>query len=209
MKAVIQDVRERHALLGVAGIDDADAARHALGVVVAPMTAVPFGADATALALPDGRIVVACAAASGPLIHAALARNAAIADAETWRWFGIAAGVPTITAPTSVLFVPQAANWDLLGGVSFKKGCYPGQEIVARMQYLGRLKERLYAFRAETEDIAAGTRLFSTALGDDQSCGTVVNADTSGGAAACSSPSCKPPPLPRRTSGSAQPTDRC
>ena len=58
-KAVIQDVRDRHALLGVAGIDDADAARHALGVVVAPMTAFPFGADATALALPDGRIVVA------------------------------------------------------------------------------------------------------------------------------------------------------
>jgi folate-binding protein YgfZ len=91
--------------------------------------------------------------------------------------------VPTITAPTSDLFVPQAANWDLLGGVSLKKGCDPGQEIVARMQYLGRLKERLYAFRAETEDIAAGTRLFSTALGDDQSCGTVVNAarDTASG----------------------------
>jgi folate-binding protein YgfZ len=182
-KAVIQDVRERHALLGVAGVDGAAAARDALGVVVAPMTAVRFGADATALALPDGRIVVACAVTSGPLIHAALARNAAIADAETWRWFGIAAGVPTVTAPTSDLFVPQAANWDLLGGVSFKKGCYPGQEIVARMQYLGRLKERLYAFRAETEDIAAGTRLFSAAFGDDQRCGTIVNAarDTASG----------------------------
>jgi tRNA-modifying protein YgfZ len=182
-KAVVRDARDGHALLGVAGMDDVNATRDALGVVVAPMTAIAFGADASALALPDGRIIVLCAAASAPLIHAALARNAAIADAETWRWFGIAAGVPTITAPTSDMFVPQAANWDLLGGVSFKKGCYPGQEIVARMQYLGRLKERLYAFRADTEDIAAGTRLYSTAFGDGQSCGTVVNAarDTASG----------------------------
>jgi len=183
-KVTIEDVRERHALLGVAGGDAALAVREALGVTVAPMTATSFGAgDTTALALPDGRIVVAAAAASGPLVHAALARNAAIADADAWRWFGIAAGVPMITSPTSDLFVPQAANWDLLGGVNFKKGCYPGQEIVARMQYLGRLKERLFVFRTDTRDAAAGTRLFSATFGDGQSCGNVVNAahDTSSG----------------------------
>ena len=64
---------------------------------------------------------------------------------------------------------PQAANWDVVGGVSFKKGCYPGQEIVARMQYLGRLKERLYAFRAETDDMAERSRVFSATFGDGQS----------------------------------------
>ena len=184
-KVVLDDARDRYTLLGLAGSGAAEAARDALGVTVAPFAAAPFNGDATALALPDGRIVVASRATNAPIIHAALARHAATADAETWRWFAIAAGVPKITTATSDLFVPQAANWDLLGGVSFQKGCYPGQEIVARMQYLGRLKERMFAFRTEAEDIPAGARVFSATFGADQACGTVVNAaaDPGGGSA--------------------------
>ena len=183
-KVVIDDARDRYTLLGLAGSGSAEAVRDALGVGVAPFAAAKFNGDATALALPDGRVVVACPAANAPIIHAALARHAATADAETWRWFAIAAGVPKITTATSDLFVPQAANWDLLGGVSFQKGCYPGQEIVARMQYLGRLKERLFAFRTEAEDVAPAARVFSATFGD-QACGTVVNAaaDPGGGSA--------------------------
>ena len=110
------------------------------------------------------------------MLHAALARHASVVTNDIWRWFGVAAGVPWITAATSDLFVPQMANWDLLGGVSFRKGCYPGQEIVARMQYLGRLKERLFAFHADSFDVAPGTRLYSAAFDAEQACGTVVNA---------------------------------
>jgi folate-binding protein YgfZ len=174
-KVVIQDARDRYALLGLAGMGDGDAAREALGVTVAPLAAVPFNGDASAVQLPDGRIVVACPAASAPIIHAALARHAATADAVTWRWYAIMAGVPKITAATSDLFVPQAANWDLMGGVNFRKGCYPGQEIIARMQYLGRLKERLFAFRTDAEQLSSGTRLYSATFADGQPCGTVVN----------------------------------
>jgi folate-binding protein YgfZ len=183
-KATVRDVRDQYTLLGLAGAGSADAARTALGVSVATLTAVPFRTDATAVALPDGRVVIASPASGAPLVHAALARHAATADASMWRWFAIAAGVPKVTAATSDLFVPQALNWDLLGGVSFQKGCYPGQEIVARMRYLGRLKERLYAFRTQAEDVAAATRLHSAAFGD-QACGTVVNAapDPAGGSA--------------------------
>ena len=92
--------------------------------------------------------------------------------------------MPKVTAATSDMFVPQALNWDLLGGVSFQKGCYTGQEIVARMQYLGRLKERLYAFRTQADDVQPAGRLYSAAFGD-QACGTVVNAapDPAGGSA--------------------------
>jgi tRNA-modifying protein YgfZ len=182
-KAVIQDGKERHTLLGLAGPGAADAVRDALGVAVAPLTAVAFNGDAGALALPDGRILVACPSPSAPIIHAALARHAAAADAEMWRWFGIAAGVPKITAATSDLFVAQAVNWDLLGGVDFRKGCYPGQEIIARMQYLGRLKERLFAYRTDAEGVARAARLYSAVFGSEQACGTVVNAaaDPAGG----------------------------
>ena len=183
-KATVRDVRDRYTLLGLAGAGGGDAARNALGITVATLTAVPFRSDATAVALPDGRVVIASPAAGAPLVHAALARLAAMADASMWRWFGIAAGVPKVTAATSDMFVPQALNWDLLGGVSFQKGCYTGQEIVARMQYLGRLKERLYAFRTQADDVQPAGRLYSAAFGD-QACGTVVNAapDPAGGSA--------------------------
>jgi folate-binding protein YgfZ len=183
-KATVRDVRNHYTLLGLAGAGSADAARSALGISVTTLTAVPFRTDATAVALPDGRVVIASPPAGAPLVHAALARHAATADASMWRWFGIAAGVPKVTAATSDMFVPQALNWDLLGGVSFQKGCYPGQEIIARMRYLGRLKERLYAFRTQAEDVAAATRLYASAFGD-QACGTVVNAapDPAGGSA--------------------------
>jgi tRNA-modifying protein YgfZ len=182
-KVVIQDGKDRYTLLGVAGPGGGDAVRDALGVTVSSLVAAPFNGDASALALPDGRILVACPSPSAPIIHAALARHAATADGEMWRWFGIAAGVPKITAATSDLFVAQAANWDLLGGVDFRKGCYPGQEIIARMQYLGRLKERLFAFRCDAEDVAAAVRLYSAQFGSEQACGTVVNAapDPAGG----------------------------
>ena len=85
------------------------------------------------------------------------------------------AGVPQIGAGTQDLFVAQTANLDLLGGLNFRKGCYPGQEIVARMQYLGRLKERLYAFHLDGPPPAPATPLYGDVFGD-QACGAVVNA---------------------------------
>ena len=182
-KVTLADSRDRRTLLGLAGPGAAEAAREALGIDVHSFAVATFNGDASAFALPDGRILVACPPASAPIIHAALTRHAAAAGADAWRRFGIAAGVPKITAATSDLFVPQALNWDLLGGIDFQKGCYPGQEIVARMQYLGRLKERLYAFRTDAENVAPATRLYSAASSGEQPCGTVVNAapDTTGG----------------------------
>ena len=64
--------------------------------------------------------------------------------------------MPVITAATQDAFVAQAANWDVLGGVDFRKGCYTGQEIIARTQYLGRLKERTFLFHADVPDVAPG-----------------------------------------------------
>ena len=63
-------------------------------------------------------------------------------DADTWRWLEVSSGVPVIEAATVDQFVPQMVNLELIGGVDFKKGCYPGQEVVARSQYRGTLKRR-------------------------------------------------------------------
>jgi tRNA-modifying protein YgfZ len=62
---------------------------------------------------------------------------------QSWRAAEIEAGLPRIVAASAELFVPQMLNFDLINAVNFKKGCYPGQEIVARSQYLGKLKRRM------------------------------------------------------------------
>jgi tRNA-modifying protein YgfZ len=69
----------------------------------------------------------------------------------SWDRLEIAAGVAPVQAATSGLFVPQMLNYELVGGVDFKKGCYPGQEIVARSQYLGKLKRRAFLLAGPTQ----------------------------------------------------------
>lgn len=71
---------------------------------------------------------------------------------DSWRLSDIKAGMPVIYPPTSEEFVAQMSNLNLLGGVNFKKGCYPGQEIVARMQYLGKLKRRMFLAQLSTDN---------------------------------------------------------
>jgi len=74
-----------------------------------------------------------------------------VSSFDAWRLSEIKSGMPVIYPETSEEFVLQMSNLDLLGGVSFTKGCYPGQEIVARMQYLGKLKRRLFLASFSTE----------------------------------------------------------
>ncbi|GGC02283.1 folate-binding protein [Oxalicibacterium flavum] len=94
---------------------------------------------------------------------------------DAWKLAEIEAGVPHITAATQEQFVPQMINFELIGGVNFKKGCYPGQEIVARSQYLGKLKRRMMHATVEADKVVPGTEIFSAA-DPQQPCGMVVNA---------------------------------
>jgi folate-binding protein YgfZ len=95
--------------------------------------------------------------------------------ADAWELAEIDSGVPHITAATQEQFVPQMINFELIGGVNFKKGCYPGQEIVARSQYLGKLKRRMLRASVASAAVAPGTEIFAS---EDpaQPCGMVVNA---------------------------------
>lgn len=98
------------------------------------------------------------------------------APSALWRWTEIIAGLPQVVDATKEQFVPQMINFELVGGVNFRKGCYPGQEIVARSQYLGKLKRRaLLAFTSDT-DASAGSEVFSEA-DPDQPCGMIANAE--------------------------------
>lgn len=102
--------------------------------------------------------------------------------AETaWDALDIEAGVPVITIATQDQYVPQMVNLDLIGGVSYTKGCYPGQEIVARTHHLGRLKQRMYrvVVRGAT-DVRAADPLFSQAFGSRQASGALLSVATTG-----------------------------
>jgi len=125
------------------------------------------------LSLRDGRVLAALSAAEA----AGTLRGLELADAGRWRWLDIRAGLPLITAATQDQFVPQMANLELIGGVSFEKGCYTGQEIVARTQHLGQVKRRTFLANVGAP-AQAGDALYSDGLGD-RVVGTVLNAEAS------------------------------
>jgi hypothetical protein len=102
----------------------------------------------------------------------------ALVGQKAWALHDILAGIPVIYPETSEAFVPQMANMHLVNGVSFKKGCYPGQEVVARMQYLGKLKRRMYLLNLDTDSPPLpGTAIHN---GEDTKAGIIVDAQRMG-----------------------------
>jgi len=96
---------------------------------------------------------------------------------HVWQWLDIQAGIPSIVKETVEEFVPQMVNLELIDGVNFKKGCYPGQEIVARMHYLGKAKRRMFKLHSdELHPPLPGTDLYLNE-GDGQSAGKIVAAE--------------------------------
>ena len=93
---------------------------------------------------------------------------------EEWCWLQVSSGIPFVEAKTVDLFVPQMINFVLLGGVDFQKGCYPGQEVVARSQYRGSLKRRMFLFDCDAH-ACAGHEVFGSE-DPDQPAGVIVNA---------------------------------
>lgn len=122
--------------------------------------------------LPDGNGATRALLAGGPAGQLAAAAPALALD--TWRWLEVSSGVASIELATVDQFVPQTINFELVGGVSFRKGCFPGQEVVARSQYRGTVKRRGFLFDCDAT-AGAGQELFHS---DDpaQPAGMVVNA---------------------------------
>ncbi len=103
--------------------------------------------------------------------------NGAPVGSATWESLDILAGIPTVYPETSEAFVPQMTNMQVINGVSFKKGCYTGQEVVARMQYLGKLKRRMFRVQIHTDDtVKPGDKLFREGSRSGQGTGQIVSA---------------------------------
>jgi folate-binding protein YgfZ len=174
-KVTIADASDATVRLGIGGPAAAAGVAAAFGAVPALHRSMAIDGGML-IALPGQRFIALVAPERGPALWARLsAANVHAAGFPCWQWLTVRAAVPVVTLPTQDQFIPQMLNLDALDGVSFRKGCYTGQEIVARTQYLGRLKERLALAHADVAAPPAGARVFAAAFGD-QPCGTVVNA---------------------------------
>ena len=172
-KCKIDDASTEWALWGLVG----PSARQWLGAAAVPPGRLAQHAGGWVLGLRPAEgharhLLVQPATAAAPELPAL--------DGMVWQRLEVTSGVPRITAATVEQFVPQMINFERVGGVDFQKGCYPGQEVVARSQYRGTLKRRMHLFATDS-GAHAGQEVFHS---DDpaQPAGMVVNAasDSSG-----------------------------
>ena len=163
-KAKLTDATAEFALYGVAG----DAIKLIAGGGGNPWAKVDIDAQNLVFLYPaEGQPRALWIAPAGTPVPAAPALSL-----DLWRWGEVQSGVATLSAPVVDAFVPQMLNYESVGGVNFKKGCYPGQEVVARSQFRGTLKRRTYITHASAM-LAVGDEVFQ-ATDPEQPCGTVV-----------------------------------
>jgi folate-binding protein YgfZ len=174
-KVVLADRSDERILLGAAGPSADRMLRASAGAVPEGDRRVAHLAGATVVRVAGDRFLIAAAPAHAPALWDALAAGLRAVGTPCWEWLEIRDGMPLVTAPMQGQLVPQMANLELLGGVSFQKGCYPGQEVVARTQYLGKSKRRMFLARIDGAAPAPGDPLYSEELGD-QASGVILNA---------------------------------
>ena len=157
-------------MLGLAGPAAATVLQQALAAPPPGRLAVGQYANAFVVRLPGDQFLVVAKSNEMAALWERLTKLALPVGAECWNWLQIQAGVPWITAVTQDRFLPQMVGLEAIGGVSFDKGCYTGQEIVARTRYLGEVKRRLRLGHTR-----GGVRAGDELLLVDKKCGTVLN----------------------------------
>src|SRR3989338_1687203 len=181
-KVKITDASDEIVSLGLSGAD----AQQILHARFGELPQLPLGCigieQGSLIRISDTRFQINAAVQQAQMLWAELSARARPAGSGCWDWLNIRSGIPVIRPQTQEQFVAQMANLDMINGVSFKKGCYPGQEIVARTQYLGKLKRRMYLAHIETGahidsdgSTQAGDELFSADM-EGQASGMLANA---------------------------------
>ncbi|MDQ3196802.1 MAG: folate-binding protein YgfZ [Pseudomonadota bacterium] len=175
-KVVLTDASSDFVRCGLGGPGAAAMIKGSIGDAPAHDYEVSHSGEISVIRLPAGRFQINVPIERAIGLWDALRQEATCAGAACWDWLEIRAGLPTLTAATQEEFVPQMLNLDALGAISFSKGCYPGQEIVARTHYLGKIKRRMYRAHVVSDAVPApGDKVFS-AENNDQPGGMIVNA---------------------------------
>jgi tRNA-modifying protein YgfZ len=172
--AKLEDVSEQLSRIGVAGTT----AHFTDCLGFAPPTEIDgciTNEDITVLHIPGASKRYIVFSENLENLQACLNQKSVEFKAENWALLDILAGLPQIFPATAEAFIPQMVNYQAINGISFKKGCYTGQEIVARTQYLGTLKRRMYLAKIESSDLPqASDPLYIS--NEEQSIGKIVNA---------------------------------
>ncbi len=160
-KVEIQDVSESMIKFGINGTNAAELLTPIFDKIPRNDYELVSVDKGTLLKLPSvtSRYEIFTDTVNAPIIWNALAKNAKPVGAACWDWLEIQAGIPEVTLKTQEEFVPQMLNLDALNAINYKKGCYTGQEIVARTHYLGKVKRRT--------QLAHIVSIAMPALGDD------------------------------------------
>jgi folate-binding protein YgfZ len=173
----IQDVSEQLIHLGLSGSDSPALLAEFIKTINEEVDSVSHNDDYIAIRVagPQTRYEIFCSLEHAKTLWEKLSKKVDVIDASSWDYLNIQAGLPYIDSHTSGEFVPQMVNMELINGVSFTKGCFTGQEIVARMHYLGKLKKRCYKIHIATEEQPkAGDKLFAENARAGQNTGTLI-----------------------------------
>lgn len=177
-KVMLTDLSVDWVKMGVAGInnDALETNIHAVFGAVPVRVMASIHTDlGHVIRLSETRFEIIAGAENAIQIWKKLTPNVARVGAGIWDLQTIRDGVIQVLLETQDQFVPQAANFELIGGVNFKKGCYPGQEIVARTQYRGILKRRLVRVHGESSDLPKpGESIYAPEFGE-QAAGHIAN----------------------------------
>lgn len=175
-KVQLDDAGSDVVSIGIAG-PNADRVLDAAGLLVPSVLCLCAEVDGIVVMRrrgPQNRYTLHGPAARLAALWPTLAAHARPVGTEAWRLTDILAGFPALHPETAEQHVAQMMNLDKLEGISFSKGCYPGQEIVARLHYLGNLKRRMFVARTPTGAVARGAPIV-VAGGEGQAVGEVLD----------------------------------
>ena len=177
-QVTLTNVTDNWVCFGLSGPDAESALKEHIGELPEGGSDVTSQNATSVLSLTShqSRYIVVTSAERAQEIWSSLSSRFTVASRSQWDLLDIAAGLPNIESGTVEAFVPQMVNLHILDGVNFKKGCYPGQEVVARMQYLGKLKRKMYHARVESDDVPqAGDEIESPQSSSGQGAGRIVS----------------------------------
>ncbi len=176
----IQDISEQLIHIGISGDSCAELLSPFISDIKQEIDSISSNEDYIVLCVPGlkPRYEIFCSPEHAETLWESISTQASVVNSSSWNYLNIQSGLPFIDASTSEEFVPQMANMELINGVSFTKGCFTGQEIVARMHYLGKLKKRCYKINIATESKPEnGDKLFAENARAGQNTGMIIQVE--------------------------------
>jgi len=179
-QVAIQDISEQLIHLGISGDNAATLLSPLIESISQEIDSVSHNDNYIAIRVAGQkpRYEIFCSVEHAKVLWEKVSAQAETVNSSCWDYLDIHAGIPYIDANSSEEYVPQMTNMELINGVSFTKGCYTGQEIVARMHYLGKLKKRCYRIHIDSEiKPRSGDKLFAENARAGQNTGAIIQSE--------------------------------